>query len=148
MLGSLLTLLSVGCSSEDPICKGSDKTIEQFLRDSSLTAQTTADSVRYIISAAGDTLRAGPRDTVTFNYVGKTLDNDVFDDSDGTPISSILAGLIPGFRSGLSLVGQGGSIKMFIPSYLAYGNRPPPGLCPNTDLIFDVDLDKIGVFVP
>lgn len=50
-------------------------------------------------------------------------------------------GLIPGFIEGMEKMAVGDKVILFIPSYLAYGERGAQGVIPpNTDLIFEMEL--------
>lgn len=52
-------------------------------------------------------------------------------------------GLIPGFIEGMEKMAVGDKIILFIPSYLAYGERGSQGVIPpNTDLIFEMELTE------
>jgi peptidyl-prolyl cis-trans isomerase A (cyclophilin A) len=50
-------------------------------------------------------------------------------------------GLIPGFIEGMEKMSTGDKLILFIPSYLAYGERGAQGVIPpNTNLIFEMEL--------
>lgn len=52
-------------------------------------------------------------------------------------------GLIPGFIEGIEKMSTGDKLLLFIPSYLAYGERGAQGIIPpNTDLIFEIELSS------
>ena len=48
--------------------------------------------------------------------------------------------MIPGFEEGISLIGKGGKIKVFIPYYQAYGKKGRGPIPPYSDLVFDIEL--------
>ena len=50
------------------------------------------------------------------------------------------APLIPGFREGLALMNEGDKIRLFIPGYLGFGDRPRGPIPANADLIFDLEI--------
>jgi FKBP-type peptidyl-prolyl cis-trans isomerase len=82
-------------------------------------------------------------DTVTVNYRGTLIDGKEFDSGNG--ISFPLNRVIPGWTEGLQLMKEGARYRFFIPSALAYGERGAGGaIPPNADLIFEVDLIKVG----
>ena len=70
---------------------------------------------------------------ITVSYRGYYLDGSVLDE--GSYYTERLNLLIAGWQEGIPLIGEGGKIKMIIPSHLAYGN----GI-----LIFDVTLHTIA----
>lgn len=80
-------------------------------------------------------------DVVTINYKGTTPDGKVFDQADNAKLP--MQGIIPGFVKALEKMQPGGSYKIVIPSELAYGKEGAPGIPPNTDLHFEIDLIKV-----
>ena len=79
------------------------------------------------------------------NYKGTLLDGTVFDQNDD--INFQLNRVIRGWGEGLKLIGEGGKIQLVIPSDLAYGEYGTRGIAPNSTLLFDVDLNKVGHYV-
>jgi FKBP-type peptidyl-prolyl cis-trans isomerase FklB len=55
--------------------------------------------------------------------------------------------VIKGWGEGMKLVGEGGKIKLVVPGNLAYGEYGNRGIEPNSTLVFDVTLNKVGTFV-
>ena len=56
--------------------------------------------------------------------------------------------VIPGWTEGLGLLGEGGKATLYIPAELAYGERGNRNIEPNSTLIFDVEVLKVGKYVP
>ena len=57
--------------------------------------------------------------------------------------------MIPGFEEGVQIVGKEGTIKLFIPYYLAYGKKGQSIIPPYSDLVFDLEiLDLKNVKAP
>jgi len=83
-------------------------------------------------------------DQVRVHYQGELVDGTVFDSSyaRGEPVTFPMEGVIPGFSGGLSKIGTGGKIRIFIPAELAYGDNPPPQsqIPPGATLIFEAEL--------
>lgn len=83
-------------------------------------------------------------DTVDVRYVGAFYDTGkVFDASwtRGTePVTFPLSGVVKGFAGGIVGMKLGGRREIVIPADLAYGANPPPGIPPNSVLVFVVDL--------
>ena len=107
---------------------------------------TTASGLQYTIEAEGAAEKIAPQDTVWVNYKGTLLDGTVFDE--GENIEFVANRVIRGWTEGLSLLGEGGKATLYIPAELAYGERGNRGIEPNSTLIFDVEVLKVGKFVP
>lgn len=105
----------------------------------------TASGLYYEITKAGSQEHPASNSDVKVDYTGALINGDVFDSSHkrGEPITFNLQGVISGWREGLQLVGKGGSIRLYIPPQLAYGNQDIPGIPPGSTLVFDVDLIDI-----
>ena len=56
----------------------------------------------------------------------------------------LLNRVIKGWTEGLQLIGEGGKIRLFVPSELGYGENGNRGIEPNSTLIFDVELVKVN----
>ena len=80
-------------------------------------------------------------DVVTINYKGTLPDGKVFDEAQGAKLP--LQGIIPGFVEALKKMQPGGKYKVVIPAEKAYGKEGAPGIAPNTDLHFEIDLLKV-----
>lgn len=53
---------------------------------------------------------------------------------------SMEAALVQGFKEGLLKMRYGDKVMLFVPSHLAYGKQGRPGVAPNTDLIFEIEM--------
>jgi len=106
----------------------------------------TESGLLYEIIEAGNDVKAGPADTVWCHYTGTLIDGTKFDGSDpeAEPVRFTLDRVIAGWTEGMQLVGEGGKIKLYIPSNLAYGERNMGNIKPNSALIFDVEITKVG----
>ncbi len=107
---------------------------------------TTASGLQYTIVAPGAEYKIAPQDTVWVNYKGTLLDGTVFDENDSTMF--VANRVIRGWTEGLGLLGEGGKATLYIPANLAYGERGNRSIAPNSTLIFDVEVLKVGQFVP
>ena len=110
---------------------------------------TTASGLQYTIIAEGAAEKITPQDTVWVNYKGTLLDGTVFDENnDAEGIMFVANRVIAGWTEGLGLVGEGGKMTLYIPANLAYGERGNQAIAPNSTLIFDVEVLKVGKYVP
>lgn len=85
---------------------------------------------------------------VSVHYTGKLLDGTVFDSSveRGQPIQFPLGigQVIPGWDEGIALMSKGEKGVLYIPYYLAYGDRGAGEMIkPFENLVFDVELVDI-----
>ncbi len=110
----------------------------------------TESGLQYEVIVEGDMSKKAnsPADTVTVRYKGSLLDGTVFDEvgPEMDPIDLTLDRVIPGWTEGLQLVGEGGLIKLYIPSRLGYGERGTQGIEPNSTLVFDVEVVSVKPF--
>lgn len=107
------------------------------------TALKTKTGLAYRVLKKGTgKVRPKASDYVQVHYSGWTTDGKMFDSSvtRGNPSSFGLGGVIPGWTEGLQLMVEGEQTRFWIPSELAYNNKPgkPAGM-----LVFDVELLKI-----
>lgn len=107
---------------------------------------TTASGLQYTIIAEGAGEKITPNDTVWVNYKGSLIDGTVFDQNENTEF--VANRVIRGWTEGLGLLGEGGKAVFYIPSDLAYGDRGNQAIQPNSVLVFDVEVLKVGRYVP
>ena len=107
---------------------------------------TTASGLQYTIIAPGADEKIAAEDTVWVNYKGTLLDGTVFDENDSTQF--IANRVIKGWTEGLGLLGEGGKATLYIPAKLGYGERGNRSIAPNSTLIFDVEVLKVGKYAP
>lgn len=113
--------------------------------------QETESGLQYkIIDAGNPDLMPAATDTVEVRYKGTHIDGTVFDETPegADPTRFTLNGVIKGWTEGLQLVGEGGHIELYVPAPLAYGESGRPGIEPNSTLIFDVELVRVGKAAP
>ena len=110
--------------------------------------------LRYEMIKEGTGPMPKPSDTVTVNYTGKLLNGTIFDTSlqarqpGATPAPATFPldgpnSVIDGWKEGLQKVAKGGSIRLYVPASMAYGDEGRSGIPPGSALIFDVDLIDI-----
>ena len=132
-------LLLTACSKDD--CVGSEVDITEYLAARDSTGQAIQlEGLYYIIEEPGDTVRPQLTDTVVVTYRGTTTEDAPFDETGEMPVAFLLDDLIRAWQIGLPLIGQGGRIRLFVPSRLAYASNQAGNLCPSSDIIFDINL--------
>ncbi|MDO4693091.1 MAG: FKBP-type peptidyl-prolyl cis-trans isomerase [Eikenella sp.] len=130
-------------AAKDNVTKG-----QAFLNENKAKegVKTTASGLQYSVKTEGSGKQPKATDTVTVHYEGRLIDGTVFDSSvkRGQPASFALNQVIKGWTEGLQLMKEGGEYTFYIPAELAYGEQGNPGIPPNSVLIFDVQLLKVG----
>lgn len=108
--------------------------------------KVTESGLQYLVVKEGNGKKPGPNDVVTVHYTGRLIDGTVFDSSveRGEPATFAVGQVIPGWVEGLQLMSEGSAYRLFIPSELAYGEHGTDPIQPNSTLIFDVQLLKVG----
>ena len=115
--------------------------------DAPMEFKTTRSGLKYRVLRQANGRKPAAHNTVTCNYRGWLDNGREFDSSykRGEPISFPLNGVIKGFSEGLTLVGEGGKIRLYMPSDIAYGDRGAGGaIGPGATLIFEVEVLKIN----
>jgi FKBP-type peptidyl-prolyl cis-trans isomerase len=110
--------------------------------------QSSDSGLHYKVVEVGGEKRATLEDSVLVHYKGTLIDGTQFDSSydRGQAASFPLNGVVPGFGEGLTKIGEGGKVILYIPSDLGYGNNPRSGgpIGPGDTLIFECELIKIN----
>jgi len=133
----------------------------KYIADHKLILKTTLSGLKYIITKPSPKPRPQKGDTLLVNYVGRTLDDKIFDTSIETiakgagiaqegrpyePFQFIVGsgGVIPGWDEGLLLVNEGAKARFVIPSALGYGSQGAgDNIKPYSTLVFDIELVKV-----
>lgn len=107
--------------------------------------EVTESGLQYKIEEPGNDVHPGPQDTVWVNYKGTLINGNVFDQNDDVRFT--LNRVVKGWQEGMQLLGEGGKAQLVVPSDLGYGEFGTRGIEPNSVLIFDVELIKVGKYV-
>jgi FKBP-type peptidyl-prolyl cis-trans isomerase len=112
------------------------------------TPVAKVDSLQVIDLQEGTGEAVKPGDSVTVDYTGAVAATGVVFQSSkdlGQPVSFSLDGVIKGWTEGMPGMKVGGKRRLIIPTDKAYGANPPSADIPaNADLVFDIELHKIG----
>ncbi len=137
---------------EENLKKGTAFLAENAKKDG---IKTTESGLQYLIlEKGGDKKYEAPKDApggvdqqseFFVNYRGTLIDGTEFDKSpEGKPVPFTLQ-VVPGFSEALKIMPIGSKWQIFIPAKLGYGERRSGAkLGPNSTLIFEVELTKIG----
>jgi FKBP-type peptidyl-prolyl cis-trans isomerase FklB len=118
---------------------------KKFLEQNAKKAgvKTTATGLQYQVLVEGKGAKPTSADTITAHYKGTLLSGLEFDNSytRGQPLQIPVAGVIAGWTEALQLMPTGSKWRLFIPSYLGYGDYGAGGEIPGgATLIFEVEL--------
>ena len=125
---------------------------EQYLKDlaASDNAIVRANSgLTYKVGELGNMSNTAnhPRDTVAFTYTVRTMAGVEVDPASERPdtLRTTLMKLPDGLSEGVKLVGQGGTVTLWIPSKLAYGpaGDSEKGIKPNEMLQYEVQIVEV-----
>ncbi len=106
-------------------------------------AKKTASGLRYKVLKPGTgSKHPSLQDRVEVHYAGWTPDGKMFDSSipRGRPSTFGVGQVIKGWTEGLQLMVVGEKARFWIPSELAYGDKPARRGAPAGALVFDVEL--------
>ena len=120
------------------------KFLEDFKKEAGV--KVTASGLAYKVLKVGTGKKPKATDSVEVHYHGMLMDGTVFDSSveRKKKITFPLNRVIKGWTEGLQLIGEGGKVKLVIPSELAYGEQgAPPKIPGGATLIFEVELFKV-----
>ncbi len=109
--------------------------------------QQTSSGLMYSILKKGNGKKPEAGDKVYVHYVGKLMNDTVFDSSykRGEPFAFNLGEgrVIKGWDEGIALLQEGDSALLIIPPDLGYGNRAIGNIPANSTLKFIVSLEKV-----
>lgn len=106
---------------------------------------TLPSGLQYKVLTQGTGAKPTIDDQVTVHYKGTLIDGSVFDSSydRGEPATFGVGQVIKGWTEALQLMPVGSKWVLYIPYYLAYGEREQGIIKPFSNLIFEVELLNI-----
>jgi FKBP-type peptidyl-prolyl cis-trans isomerase FkpA len=114
--------------------------VKDYLDQHNITAIQHCSGLFYTIDNPGTGASPLACGGVRATYVGKLTDGTQFD---ANTADFMLNGVITGWTDGIPLIKQGGSIHLYIPPSLGYGNRAVGSIPANSILVFDVTLNTV-----
>lgn len=121
-----------------------EQKLSEYFKNNNITAKETASGLNYVITKEGNGEKPSVGTLIKVHYTGKLLDGTVFDSSvnRNEPFQFVLGigQVIPGWDEGLQLMSKGSKAVLYIPYYLAYGDRGAGTIPPFSTLIFEVEL--------
>jgi FKBP-type peptidyl-prolyl cis-trans isomerase len=141
-----LTVSPIGCSKDNSGCTEKTVASEQgamqaFAATNSITTTAHSSGIQYQIINPGSGAAPTINSRVKVKYTGKFMDGTVFDSQPTNAIELPLNGVIAGWQIGIPLIQKGGTIKLIIPSSLAYGCAGRSPTIPSYSILyFEVEL--------
>lgn len=142
-----LSAIFTSCLKEDTACSNvnpatEDTTMTGYASRNGYTVTKHSSGMYYQITNAGTGASPTVASKIRVRYKGLRMDGSQFDAGDNIAASSpwTLSSLIQGWQIGLPLIKKGGSIRLIVPSALAYGCNGNSGIAPNSVLYFEVEL--------
>jgi len=127
-----------GCKPVKPESEDGQMMAYATAKGYAVTKHSTGMYYQILNAGAGPTPTLSSKVYVT--YTGKRLDDTIFDQST-VPVSFGLSQLIEGWQIGLQLIKKGGSLRLIVPSSMAYGCTGSGSIIPaNSILYFDITL--------
>ena len=127
-----------------------EKLLQDYFTKNKIKATKTESGLYYKIDKEGNGIKANTGDTVVVNYTGMTMDGKKFDSNVDPQFMHMepftfpvgLGMVIKGWDEGFKIFKKGTKGTLYIPSYLAYGDRSPdPSKIPNNGiLLFDIEM--------
>ena len=126
------------------------KELADYLTKNKIEAVPTESGLYYVVTEPGNGEKPEVGKPVTMHYTGKLLNGTVFDSSveRNQPFQFVLGvgQVIPGWDEGVQLMTKGEKGLLYIPYYLAYGERDMGDIPPFSNLIFEVELIDFETF--
>jgi FKBP-type peptidyl-prolyl cis-trans isomerase len=123
--------------------------IDKYLTDHSITAVQDTTGIRYVVSNAGTGSHPSWFTKVRFSYTGKllTTGNQFFSGTSQPTdeFDSRLVDFIHGIKLGLTKIGTGGKITVYVPSGLAFGpfENTTSSVPANSIVVYDLELQEV-----
>lgn len=146
MLTGLLALLVLsGSCLKDNACRNKsieseDAAMQALAVANGMTATRHSSGLYYQITNPGTGVNPTTTSSVSVKYTGKLANGTVFDQQTNPTALYPVNGFISGWQVGLPLIKEGGSIKLVIPSALAYGCIQQGIIPANSILFFEIEL--------
>ncbi len=141
---SCIAILLTGCRATSYLpakANTEDADIQAYLKKKDLhkKATKTDSGIYYIIEEEGEE-EASATKGIMMHYSARLLNDEVFDASaDDYPINFRPERFIKGYEEAVGLMKSGAKGKFIIPSALAYGDKSPDGIPPNSPLVYDIE---------
>lgn len=138
----------INVSKPEAVLAYEDRFLEDIVRDNRSYARSKS-GLTYAVEQMGEVDQTPKEnyDTVSFRYLGRTIDGREFDSSfeRGDTTRMALGDLLEGIQESLKLIGKGGRITAYLPAALGYGAEGSSELdiAPNSTLYYEIELINV-----
>jgi FKBP-type peptidyl-prolyl cis-trans isomerase FkpA len=115
-------------------------TMQGYATANNMVVQTHPSGMLYQIISAGNGAIPTLASRVSVRYTGKLMNGTVFDSRTTTPAEFTLGQVITGWQLGVPLIQKGGTVRLIIPSSLAYGCTATGPIPADAVLFFEIEL--------
>ncbi len=122
--------------------------LQNWLTSEGIQAIQDNSGLFYVINSPGAGATPEVCKTIDVSYTGKFLNGGIFETSAGTTL--LLGQLVDGWQIGLQKIKSGGSITLYIPPTLGYGDRDIKDqngsirIPANSYLIFNIQVTRVN----
>ena len=154
VLLGVVMMFTFGCKSDkvEPISAAEQLVIDLELIDSWLAENAIKDvlvhstNIRYTINQHGSGDEAKVADVLRVSYEGRFLvTGEVFDSNNSFDFVLNSGRIISGWYHMLQEMKEGDEITIYLPSKYGYGSSGNIRVLPNTVLVFDIKLIRVGI---
>ena len=138
---SVFILVSIGnfsCTKGDSFEEQVDQINDFVAKKNWTVSEIISEGVYVVVDDPGMEEKPTTQSTVTVNYKGYYIDEQVFDENPNIKIK--LSSTIRGWQLGIPRFGKGGKGKLLITSDKGYGENTQFGIRPNAVLIFEIEV--------
>lgn len=141
---SLVLFSSPACIKNDTCeaktIQSEDAAMVNYAAANSMTVTRHSTGLYYEIINQGTGPTPTPSSRISVKYTGKLLNGTIFETVTTPTVPYPMGGFIPGWQIGIPLINKGGTIRLIIPSLLAYGCQPNGIIPANSILFFEIEL--------
>ncbi|HTO14380.1 MAG TPA: FKBP-type peptidyl-prolyl cis-trans isomerase [Edaphocola sp.] len=153
LLGALSIL--VACNKKKPgdgdqiVCKETTSkastadsiALSEYIIQNQIEAEYDTNGFYYRIITPGNETKPEQCGNAIIDYVGKFKNEAIFDSRNN--FNMYIGSAVPGFKKGITYIGEGGEIELFIPPSLAYGNDDYNSIPGGSTLIFKIKVRSV-----
>ena len=127
-------------SCKDKTVASEEGAIQAFAMANGITATRHSSGLYYQVVNPGSGPVPALSSNISVMYIGRYSNGNIFEQTSSPTAFHPLSGFIPGWQLGLPFLQEGGSIKLIIPSSLAYGCSGYGSIPGNSILYFEITL--------